>query len=58
MGSQWVTFQALLKIDISNAILLYLKLWNECNECKNSIFTNIKELNVIQYTITELNLIN
>ena len=57
MGSQWVTFQTPLKIDISNVMLLYLKLWNECYEGKNSIFMNIDQLHVLQYKINEINLI-
>jgi hypothetical protein len=48
MGNQRVMFQAPLKIDIwYYIILVHSKIWNEFYECKNSIFMNINQINVI-----------
>jgi hypothetical protein len=57
LGSQRVTFQAPLKIDIINTALLLLKLCNKCYEGKNRIFMNVNQLNVIhnnQITFNEI----
>jgi len=40
-------FQDPVKTDISNKMLLLLKVCNACYECKNNIFMNTDHMNIM-----------